>query len=143
MAQVRVTVTADLAEALRDLARVQRALLPPSITRSVGEGADVFVRGARRRAPRRSGRLAASINKTPAGPYAWDIAPDTIYAGVQEFGAHIEPVTADALVFEGSGGLVFTDEVDIPASPYMGPTFVADTSEAVRAVERAISQAIG
>ncbi len=144
MANVKIRITQKgLAGVLRAVKRVEDALQPPSITESVGKGADVFVEGAQARAPKEDGQLSRSISKRPDDGYSWIVAPDTIYAGVQEFGATIRPKRADSLAIPGAGGPVFVKEVTIPASPYMGPTFQQDQSLAVRAVKDAIDREIG
>lgn len=145
MVTVKLTVRQKgLASVLRAVKRVEDALQPPSITESVGDGADVFVEGARARAPRRSGRLASSIDKTPDTPTSWIIGSDLIYAGVQEFGATIRPATSPTLVYQGTNGITYFDKVvRIPSQPYMRPTFDLDQAEAVAAVKSDIVKNIG
>lgn len=137
MADIRITVDSVMGDALD---KVERALSPPSITESVGDGADVFVEGARRRAPHRSGRLAASIGKTQVDPFTFEIAPDTIYAGIQEFGGtiHSKPL----MVFQDGPHLIHVEVVHLRPHPYMRPTFAEDTPKAVEAVRQSIESNI-
>ena len=144
MAEISLKIDVEgLEGALNELRRVRDALEPPSLTESVGDGADVFVLGARARAPHLSGELAASIDKQLDGGTTWTIAPSTIYAGVQEFGATIDAQDARALAFVDDGILHFASVVHIPPSPYMTPTFLEDQAAATEAVEMSIRRKIG
>jgi Bacteriophage HK97-gp10, putative tail-component len=137
MADIRIDVDAARAVAMID--RAVRACSPPMITAAVGDGADVFGAGARRRAPKRSGRLTGSIKKKQTGPYSFEIATDLVYAQITEFGGTIRPKTKKVLKF-GDG--TFSKRARIPAQPYMIPTFNEDSDAAFTAVADAFEQAL-
>jgi phage gpG-like protein len=71
-----------------------------------------------------SGLLNRTITFDSSGSTI-EIGSNRIYAGVQQAGATIVPVSARALVFRLGvpnlrGGLVFAKSVTIPARPYLG-----------------------
>lgn len=127
-------------EAMLD--RVERALTPPSFTESLGEGADVFVRGAQDRAPFDTGKLKNSIDKRPEGDTSWVVAPGEdlipIYAAPQEFGAHAHGDGYMTFKYKGR----WVRKKEIPAHPYMRPTFTEDSEAAARAVFEDIKRKI-
>jgi hypothetical protein len=144
VAEVRIDVTIDDGAIERTLARVRDALEPPSLTQSVGEGADEFVDAARAAAPVRSGRLRESIDKTLIGSVSWSVGPDLglPYARIQEHGGHIYPRFAQALRFEIAGQVIFAKHVYIPGTHYMERGFDTGLAPAIAAVEAAVDRKI-
>lgn len=126
----RVRVRVDTTAAARLIGRAERACRPPQVTTAVVAATDVYAAGIRVRAPRRSGALAASVSTEVTGGYTAQTGPGTVYGAVQEFGATIRPVRARALRFEVAGQVVFARQVTVPPSPYVRPTFTADTPTA-------------
>lgn len=144
MARLRITVDIDgIAEVIELLHRAAKALRPPVITDAVLDGAKRYQDGARARAPVDTARLRGSIQATSTGPYSAKTWTDLIYAPVQEFGAVIRPVHAQALRFVVAGGIVFAQKVTIPPQPYFIPTFNQDTDRVVEHVADRIMQHIG
>lgn len=113
------------------LKRVKKALEPPAITKALGDGADVYVRGAKQRAPKGTGRLSGSIHKQLEDEYSWEVSPSDdlipIYAEPQEFGAKGNPW----MRFQIGGQWVQVRS--IRPHPYMQPTFDQDTEAAFEA----------
>jgi len=126
----RVGVNTDTAEVLAALERAARALEPPAITEAVEAATDVFGGGARRRAPKRSGRLAESIKKRKITDTSYEVATELVYANITEFGGTIRPDRRKVLKF-ASG--IFSMHAKIPAQPYMIPTFEQDSEKAFNA----------
>lgn len=143
MGQVTVHVDVDAAEVTALVERAVEAVQPPVITDAVLDGARRYQRGARARAPKRSGRLAGSIGAGSTGAYSAETSTDLIYAQVQEFGARITAKNARVLAFDPGGGVRFARSVYIPAQPYWLPTFEQDTDAAAEAVMDRISEHIG
>lgn len=134
MALVRVDVDVDgLTETLALLADTEAALRPPRVTDAALAAARVFRDGARRRAPRRSGRLARSIEAHPVGGGSAVARTDLVYAQITEFGGGRGPVHARVLAFDPGGGVVFRPHTRTPAQPYWLPTFVNDADLALNA----------
>jgi hypothetical protein len=72
--------------------KVISALEPGQLSESVGKGADVFVGTVRAAAPKKSGRLAASVDKRDLGDATFHVGPHGMsYFPVQESGAFISP----------------------------------------------------
>lgn len=68
----------------------------------------------------RSGHLLASIHYRTGGSEV-RVGSGIVYAAIHQLGGTIRPVNAPKLVFQGSsGGLVFANQVTIPARPYLG-----------------------
>ncbi|MCB1520670.1 MAG: phage virion morphogenesis protein [Hyphomicrobiaceae bacterium] len=68
------------------------------------------------------------------------IGSGLVYAAIHQFGGTIRPKAARKLVFPGSGGgLVFADQVTIPARPYLGVS-AANRVELERVLLTAIGQ---
>lgn len=144
MATVRVDVdVVGVAEALALVERAVASVQPPVVTDAVKAAAEVFRDGARRRAPRRSGRLADSIETRTTGPSTAVTSTDLVYAQIHEFGGTIRPKRAKVLAFDPGGGVVFARRVRITAQPYWLPTFDQDTPAAVDAAGDVIDDHIG
>lgn len=141
---VRVSVDVKgLAGVRALLGSTVRALQPPQITDAVAAAAEVFRDGAARRAPRRSGRLAASIGVRVVGGYTAQARTDLVYAQITEFGGGRGARDAEVLAFNPGGGLVFRRRSYTPAQPYWIPTFEQDQGRAVEAFADAVDGHIG
>jgi phage gpG-like protein len=140
MAQVRVDV--DAGGPLRMMQRAVTALSEGNVRNALREGARVFLVGIRSRAPRRTGRLANSFYIAPTSGTEYEVASNLIYAPVHEYGAVITPKRARVLHFFVGNEEVFAKRVEIPARPYVLPTFESDSGKAFDAfadrVEREI-----
>lgn len=68
----------------------------------------------------RDGHLRDSIHHVVEGEHAVRWGSGLIYAAIHQVGGTIRPVNARKLVFQGVDGLVFADQVTIPARPYLG-----------------------
>lgn len=144
MAGVRVSVDFDgLAEVRALVERAERAVQPPQITDAALAAAKVYQAGARARAPKRSGRLAASIETRTVGGYSAQARTDLIYAQITEFGGVHRPHSAKVLRFDPGGGAVFRPRSYNPAQPYWIPTFDQDTGLAVDAFTDTVMAHIG
>lgn len=102
---------------------------------------DVYAAGINRRAPRRTGALAASFKVTTNGPASGSVSSSSVAAHTQEFGARIAP-TKTALRFTGPPVTFIRRAVFVPAQPYVAPTFTQDTQRAVDAAGRALASEI-
>lgn len=109
--------------------RAVEAVSPPDVTDAVRAAAETFRDGIARRAPRRSGRLAASFRVNTVSAYEAEAVSDLMYARPQEEGAFIRPVRARALVFN-AGGPQFRKWIRVKKQPYVSPTFAADANKA-------------
>lgn len=139
-------MSVDLDGAVQAAQLVERAVKacePPRITDAVLAGATTYQDGARRRAPKKSGRLAASIEARTTGSHSAETSTDLVYAQITEFGGVHRPVNARVLAFDPGGGLVFRRFSVNPAQPYFLPTFEQDTDAAAEAVFDVIDRNIG
>lgn len=130
------------------------ALQPPQLTEIMGKGADMFVGYAKQHAPKKSGALANSIDKTQIGDTDWAISPYVNpgenekgvsiieYAGVQESGSTHGPKDADYLVFQGESGWVYAKEVTIPGVHYMEIGFLEGQQYAIGLVKQEINKVV-
>lgn len=144
MATARVDIDLDGLPRIQEVVdRAVASVEPPNITEAVVEAAGVFRDGARRRAPRRSGRLAASIEVERLGTHSAAARTDLVYAQIHEFGGTIRPVNGRYLKFNGSGGPKFLRALRIQPSPYWLPTYEQDSPRAVEAAGEVIDRHIG
>lgn len=102
---------------------------------------DVYAAGIDRRAPRRTGALAASF-KIIGNQTHGEVSSGAVAARVQEHGAWIAPKRKTALRFTGPPVGFIRRPVFVPAQPYVGPTFTQDTARAVDAAGRALASEI-
>ncbi len=63
---------------------------------------------------------------------------DVVYALIHELGGKIVPVNAPKLVFEIEGQTIVTDEVNIPASPYLRPAANATYPRLAEEIRKAL-----
>jgi hypothetical protein len=137
------TIKSDASGPLRMLRMAVRALQPPAIGRAVDAALQVYQQGIQKRAPRKSGALAASFKRQMTGEAQGEVGSDLIYARPQEQGAWIAP-KGKALKFEGSGGVHFQGKpIRLKPHPYVGPTFDQDSPHAEAAFMSEIDRAIG
>lgn len=141
MADIGIHINVEgVGEAISWLDRVQRKCEPPEILEPLGHGADVYVRGAQRRAPVRTGRLMTSIDKELEGTDTYEIGPSDdlipIYAAPQEFGAKGHPY----MKFQIDGQWVQVRA--IKPHPYMDPTYRQDTREAFNTFKESFFRSI-
>ncbi|KQZ87201.1 hypothetical protein ASD64_07095 [Mesorhizobium sp. Root157] len=66
-----------------------------------------------------SGALDDSIHHVVGGSSV-QVGSGLVYAGIHQHGGTIEPKNADKLAFFVGGNFVMTDEVEMPARPYVG-----------------------
>lgn len=66
-----------------------------------------------------SGALDDSIHHVVGGSSV-EVGSGMVYAGIHQHGGTIKPVNANKLAFHVGGNFVMTDEVVIPARPYVG-----------------------
>jgi hypothetical protein len=143
--EVHVTVEINGVDGVTEaVGRIRDAIQPPSLTDSLGKGADVFVAAGQESAPSKTGALRESIEKQPDGDEAWTIGPnmegDThLYAKVQEEGGVHTPQSASSLVFVDDGKVWFVKSVTIPGTGYMEKAFEEGVSEAAQVVKDAIT----
>lgn len=68
---------------------------------------------------RDTGRLFQSLTyRATQNGVEW--GTNVIYAAIHQFGGTIKPKKAKKLVFRGLKGMVFANQVNIPARPYLG-----------------------
>lgn len=89
---------------------------------------------------KRAGHLLASIHYRVFGSEV-RIGSGLVYAAIHQFGGTIVPKNASKLVFNGLDGLVFADQVTIPARPYLGVS-AANRAELEPVLLTAISKAL-
>lgn len=137
MAGVRIEVNVDGLRAHEKLDAAIRALEPPSLTESMGVGADVFVEYMKEFVPVESGELESVIDKRPGeGATEWVIGPvhgsreTTPYANIQDEGG--TNVGNYYMVLE-TGQRYHT--VSIPGTNYVMNAFEAGREEAIEVVK--------
>lgn len=130
---MEIRLDIDPSEPIAMIDRAVKALSPPEITNAVRAASHIFLVGIRDRAPRLTGRLAASFYVSPVSAYEYEASSALNYAPVHEFGAIIVPRTRQFLRFEINGRVIFAKRVKIPARPYVLPTFVEDSDKAFAA----------
>lgn len=150
MAEVRLDFHWDGLDGVKErIDRIRDAISPPSITESLGIGADIFVDEARGFAPKLTGALSESIGKTRDGegmgwlvsPFANNAGDVYLYAATQEFGGHHEG--NPWMTWEGPTGPVWKREVDIPGTEYMQRAFDAGVDPATEAITTDITAKAG
>jgi hypothetical protein len=149
MVDIRIDIDVDTSKVAEMVARTEAAITPPSLTESLGVGADVIVDAARQFAPKKTGALSDSIGKTEDG-VGWEISPfanaggnSYLYAATQETGQTHYPTSGPFMVFEGNrGGPVFAREVTIPGTHYMELARVTAAQEAVVLIKEDIDAKI-
>lgn len=143
MVDVRISFEWRGLEGVReDIDHIKGALEPPSLTESLGVGADIFVDEARGFAPKLTGALAASIDKNrESDGWGWVISPFAnqqgdvfLYAATQETGQ----VHTGDMKFLGRDGWVSPKMVTIPGTEYMKKAFEAGESPAAEAIKEEI-----
>jgi hypothetical protein len=143
MVDVRITFEWQGLEGVRqDIDRIQGALEPPSLTDSLGIGADIFVEEARGFAPRLTGALAESIDKNrETDGWGWVVSPFAnqqgevyLYAATQETGQ----IHTGNMRFLGRDGWVSPQMVDIPGTGYMQKAFASGETSAAEAIKEEI-----
>lgn len=142
MAEIRIEADWEGLGDVQDmLKRVEHVLEPPGLTEVLGVGADVFVDTAAETAPKRSGDLARSMHKDNDGD-GWLIAPNTVYANIQNKGGDNYAVNGAPMVFQIDGKTIFTEHVHVPGSHYMQDAFELGRGPAAEAVAQAVDAAI-
>lgn len=141
MAEIRISVNFEGLDSVQsDLDRIVRAIEPPSLTESLGVGADVFVVSAFDAAPKETGRLAASMHKEPDGE-GWAISPgDVPYANIQNVGG--DNYGNPLMKFMGRDGWISTTHVHLVGSHYMDDAFALGHDMAAEAVAQEINKNI-
>lgn len=125
-----------------DINRIKGALEPPSLTESLGIGADIFVEEARGFAPKLTGALSESIGKNrERDGWGWVVSPFAnqqgevfLYAATQETGQ----IHEGNMKFLGRDGWVSPSMVDIPGTNYMEKAFAAGEAPAAEAIKTEI-----
>lgn len=126
-------------EAAAELERAKAALEPPSLTESMGKGADVFVEYMKASVPKDTGRLESVIDKRLGDQNSWVIGPvlgsreETPYANIQnEGGTNV----GNYYMILPSGARFHT--VTIPGTQYVQKALDAGREEAIEAVKEAV-----
>jgi hypothetical protein len=141
MAEVRIDVNIEgLRDAENEIDRVERALEPPSITESMGTGADILVSSIKQFVPVESGALQGTIDKREVSPFEYSIGPkgSLRYANIQNEGG--TNVGHPFMILPGGRPV---REITIRGSEYMTKGFEAGKEEAVAAVKAAVEAKIG
>jgi HK97 gp10 family phage protein len=133
-------------------------------TKALMKGGDVFERGAKSRIRKRglidTGNLRASTTAEP-DPRARHarvlVGPKTVYAAIHEFGGTVQPSVTPRMrgwawaMYRETGegvyrGIALTRKkklnINIPARPYMRPTFDQDKKAAIKAIRKALTKMI-
>lgn len=131
MSKGTVHLQFDTKDVHRALDAATRASTPPAVTDALEAAMVVYQRSAQRRAPRKTGALAESIQVERNGETV-SVGTDSPYSLVQEFGATIR-AKKQKLEFTGRNGIVFVRKVKIQAQPYFLPAFDSDTPAAEQA----------
>jgi len=139
MTTSNVNIELDVAEVEAAIAQAIDALSASNLINAQTKAAQVYMVGIRDRAPRLTGRLAVSFYVAQTDADTVTVGSDLIYAPVHEYGARITAKSATNLRFIVDGRLVFTKSVNIPARPYVLPTFEIDTPNAAQAFDEAIN----
>ena len=126
------------------LGRLHRApgRLAHHVDTSGDRAAQHVVRAARRRAPKRRGRLAASIRARRVSKFKWAVGSDLPYAAIHEFGGTIHARRAPYLVFQVNGRWVKTKSVHIPARPYLRPALAEAGGDVAAEFRQAARQTV-
>lgn len=137
MAEVRISANVDAFQAHEKLDRAIRALEPPSLTESMGAGADIFVDEMKARVPVDTGKLQSVITKEQnVGAVGWEIGPldgsyaETPYANIQDEGGTNYGKPYMIL----PGGYRY-HEVTIPGTHYVMEAFNLAKEEAIEVVK--------
>ena len=142
MAEVRISVEFEGLDRVKEaVRRIQDAIEPPSLPESLGAGADVFVESMRAMAPRRTGRLASSIDKHRDGD-GWTITGNTVYNNIQNKGGVNIPRNGPFMHFQIDGRWIMAREVHIPATHYVQRAFDAGVGPAAEAAKAEINRKI-
>lgn len=138
MADVRIDVRYDGIERVQEsIDRFLDAIKPPSLTESVGKGADEFVTSLQDAAPVKSGELRGSIDKFEVSPTKFQIGPrGVIYAAIQNHGGTVHSSRPGGyLKISDSDFPEYVKSVRIPGTHYMDKGFDAGLEPAAEAVK--------
>lgn len=136
-ASARIDLNTDEVEAA--IASAIDALSASNLIDAQIKAAQVYMVGIRDRAPRLTGRLAVSFYVAQTSSDTVTVGSDLVYAPIQEYGGRIVAKNATNLRFVIDNRVVFVRSVNIPARPYVLPTFEQDTPAAAQAFDEAIS----
>ena len=118
----------------RKLNNMSESVRADKLETAARAGAFPISNEAKRRAPKKSGTLARSIGPETTHKTATKvkiaIGTNVVYARIHEYGGVITPKQADMLHFTIDGKEIFTDEVQMPARPYLRPAFDEKKREA-------------
>lgn len=144
MAEVRINANVDAFRAHEKLDQAIRALEPPSLTESMGAGADILVDAMKSTVPVDSGKLQSVITKQQMGATGWEIGPldgsyaETPYANIQDEGG-----TNFGRPYMVLPGGAHVHEVTIPGTHYVIRAFDIGKGEAVQVVKAEVLAKIG
>jgi phage gpG-like protein len=143
-----MTTVLGLPELSRNIARLKKIAGGPNMRAALMAGAAVVEAAAkvniRQQGLIDEGRLRASIAATPVTDNEVWIGTNVIYAAIHEFGGVIRAKNAPALFFfwEEKGVFVRTQQVTIPARPYLRPALLDNKAEILNAISLELGQAI-
>lgn len=134
MGDIKITVKVKGKEKVkRALEKAEKALEDDEFGESLGKGAEVMEKTLKQTAPKKTGALSASVSTEKRGQLEYRVAPDTVYAHIQDQGGTIHG--NPWLVFEGRGGeTVFARHVTLRGQGYMEKAFREGEQKAVDAV---------
>src|ERR1700743_2497589 len=122
-----VSINLDKSEVEAAVASAIDALSASNLIDAQIKAAQVYMVGIRGRAPRLTGRLAVSFYVAQTSSDTVTVGSDLVYAPIQEYGGRIVAKNATNLRFVIDNRVVFVRSVNIPAQPYVLPTFEQDT----------------
>jgi phage gpG-like protein len=138
MTTSNVNIDLDKGEVEAAITQAIDALSASNLINAQIKAAQVYMVGIRDRAPRLTGRLATSFYVAQIDSNTVTVGSDLVYAPIHEYGGRITAKSAINLRFVIGDRVIFTKSVNIPARPYVLPTFEADTPNAAQAFDDAI-----
>lgn len=138
MTTSNVRVSLNKSEVEAAIASAIDALSASHLIEAQTKAAQVYMVGIRDRAPRLTGRLAVSFYVAQTSSDTVTVGSDLVYAPIHEYGGRIVAKNATNLRFVVDNRVVFMRAVNIPARPYVLPTFEQDTPAAAQAFDEAI-----
>lgn len=139
MTTTDVKIDLNKSEVEAAIAQAIDALSASNLINAQTNAAQVYMVGIRDRAPRLTGRLAVSFYVAQTDSNTVSVGSDLVYAPIHEYGGRIVAKNASSLRFVVDNRVVFVRSVNIPARPYVLPTFEQDTPAAAQAFDEAIN----
>lgn len=145
MANVRIDIRYVGKDRVQEsIENVLNAIQPPSLTESVGKGADEFVKAVQDAAPVKSGALRSSIDKVAVDDNKFQIGPrGVVYAAMQNYGGDVHSNRPGGYMGPIPGdGPQYIKDARIPATDYMNKGFATGMVPAAEAVKTSITEHI-